>query len=373
MSDYFATLTAIGDNNIANALAFGKTVDITQMAVGDGTGDGAQGTPVPDPSATALVSEQRRASLNSLKTDDANANVLIAEQVIPADVGGWWIRELGLYDADGDLVAIANAPPTYKPELSSGTGRTQVVRMQIVVSDTSAVTLKIDPSIVLATREYVDDAIDVYATTTKKGRVELATQAETDTGKDKKRVITTDKLAASSRVLGQTHNGDPNGAVAADYVFELCWDTSASPPISFYATAADGTAAGTTWQRLFAAFAGDTGQSFSVADATQDTQAVALGQFGYDFSKIGYTKLPNGLIIQWGGAVQPNQDNIFSTTLPIAFPNVLFRVFATDNNTTDTGAQPVTVRSNLCTLSKLYFSTIYENRIALFNYMAIGY
>jgi len=97
--------------------------------------------------------------LNQLKVDDKNSAIIVAEQVIPADVGGKWIREIALYDADGDMVAVANCAPTYKPLLSQGSGRTQVVRMNLVVSSASNVQLKIDPAVVLATREWVTEEL----------------------------------------------------------------------------------------------------------------------------------------------------------------------------------------------------------------------
>lgn len=156
MADYYAIPTHIGEAKLARALALGVPLEITHLAVGDGEGPGAQGTPLPDPAQTALRSERRRAPLNTLTTDPTNTNVLVAEQVIPEDIGGFWIREMGLIDADGDLIAVCNTPPTYKPVLASGSGRTQVVRMLIIVTDTSAVTLRVDPAVVLATRKYVD-------------------------------------------------------------------------------------------------------------------------------------------------------------------------------------------------------------------------
>lgn len=159
MADYYAILTNIGEAKLANALALGIPLEITHLAVGDGEGQGAQGTPLPDPAQTALVSEQRRAQINTLTTDPESESVLIAEQVIPEDVGGWWIREMGLFDVDGDLIAVCNTPPTYKPVISAGSGRTQVVRMHIIVSNTAAVTLKVDPAVVLATRSYVDSKV----------------------------------------------------------------------------------------------------------------------------------------------------------------------------------------------------------------------
>nr|WP_286086748.1 phage tail protein [Enterobacter roggenkampii] len=140
---------------MANATALGAQVEITQMAVGDGNG----ALPTPNPAQTALVHELRRAPLNTLSIDPNNANQIIAEQVIPEDVGGWWIREIGLFDKDGDMIAVANCAETYKPQLQEGSGRVQIVRMILIVSSTAAVTLKIDPSVVLATRQYVDSQI----------------------------------------------------------------------------------------------------------------------------------------------------------------------------------------------------------------------
>lgn len=155
-SQFFAILTKVGEAKQANADALGIPWNISQMGVGD-----AHGTdPIPDRLQTNLINERRRAPLNQLMVDPLNPSVLIAEQVIPADVGGWWVREIGLYDADGDLVAVANCAPSFKPLLSQGSGRTQIVRMNFIISSITNVVLKIDPAIVLATREYVDRSID---------------------------------------------------------------------------------------------------------------------------------------------------------------------------------------------------------------------
>ncbi len=150
---YYCLLTKIGEAKDANAKALGTAMKITDMAVGDGNGV----LPVPDPGRDRLVRQVRRAPLNSLSRDPVNQNQVIAEQVLPENVGGWWIRELGLYDQDGDLVAIGNCPESYKPQLAEGSGRVQVVRMVLIMSSAATVELKIDPSVVLATRKYVDD------------------------------------------------------------------------------------------------------------------------------------------------------------------------------------------------------------------------
>lgn len=150
-SQFYAILTNVGAAKQANADALGIAWKITQMGVGDANDT----EPTPNASQISLINEWRRAPLNQLKIDDKDNSIIVAEQVIPAEVGGRWIREIGLYDADGDLVAVANCPPTYKPLLNQGSGRTQVVRMNLVVSSSSNVELKIDPAVVLATREWV--------------------------------------------------------------------------------------------------------------------------------------------------------------------------------------------------------------------------
>ncbi|MED9012882.1 phage tail protein [Escherichia marmotae] len=150
---YFAILTNQGAARLANAAALGTKLNLTQMAVGDANGT----LPTPDPAQTKLINQKRIAPLNQLTVDPANTSQIIAEQIIPENEGGFWIREIGLYDTDGILIAVANCPETYKPQLQEGSGRTQTIRMILIVSSTSAITLKIDPSVVLATRKYADD------------------------------------------------------------------------------------------------------------------------------------------------------------------------------------------------------------------------
>ncbi len=230
---YFAIPTHAGQAKIANALALGVPLKITHMAVGDGNGQ-----PVtPNPAQTALVREQRRAPLNTLFQDPLNPAQLVAEQIIPENVGGWWIREVGLYDETGTLIAIANSPDTYKPQLSEGSGRTQTIRMVLIVSDTSAVELKIDPSVVLATRKYVDDVMKAHresrdhpdASETAKGFSRFATQAEvneTSAANQKSDAVVTVKnlwgwvKQASETVLGmmKVANQDQTEAGTADDV-----------------------------------------------------------------------------------------------------------------------------------------------------------
>ncbi len=159
---FYTLLTDIGAAKLASAAALGVPLKITHMAVGDGGGT----LPTPDAKQTALVNEKRRAALNMLYIDPQNSSQIIAEQVIPENEGGWWIREVGLFDESGALIAVGNCPESYKPQLAEGSGRTQTVRMVLITSSTDNITLKIDPAVVLSTRKYVDDKaleLKVYA------------------------------------------------------------------------------------------------------------------------------------------------------------------------------------------------------------------
>ncbi|MGT8857348.1 phage tail protein [Enterobacter sp. 186315] len=152
---FYTLLTDIGAAKLASSAALGVPLKITQMAVGDGGGV----LPTPNAQQTKLVAEKRRADLNMLYIDPQNSSQIIAEQVIPETEGGWWIREVGLFDETGALIAVGNCPESYKPQLAEGSGRTQTVRVVLITSSTDSITLKIDPSVVLATRKYVDDKV----------------------------------------------------------------------------------------------------------------------------------------------------------------------------------------------------------------------
>lgn len=179
---FFALLTVIGANKLAKATALGTTLKITQMAVGDGGGM----LPTPDTQQTKLVGEKRRAGLNTLFVDPKNDSQIIAEQVIPENEGGYWIREIGLFDDEGSLIAVGNCPETYKPQLQEGSGRTQTIRMILTVSHTESVELKVDPSVILATREFVNDAIESASKQTMAEVAKIyATKTELSTGLSK--------------------------------------------------------------------------------------------------------------------------------------------------------------------------------------------
>lgn len=189
MSVKFQTvITTAGAAKLAAATApGGRKVNITTMAVGDGGGQ----LPVPDAGQTKLVNEVWRHALNKISQDNRHSNYIIAELVIPPEVGGFWMRELGLYDDTGALIAVANMAESYKPALAEGSGRSQTCRMVIIVSSVASVDLTIDTTTVMATQDYVDDKIAEHeqsrrhpdASLTAKGFTQLssATNSESET------------------------------------------------------------------------------------------------------------------------------------------------------------------------------------------------
>lgn len=203
-AEYYTLVTDIGHAKLTNALALGQVVTLTHFAVGDG--NGAVYNPVA--AQTALAREVYRAPINAIRPDDVNPTWLTVEAVIPASVGGWTVREAGIFDVDGDLIAIAKYPESVKPALDSGVGKDLYCRVILQHGNVSTVTLKIDPAVVLATRAFVTDTVAAGiadhaasvtahpdASTTVKGFVELATPTETKAGTDTVRAVTPKGLA----------------------------------------------------------------------------------------------------------------------------------------------------------------------------------
>ena len=180
---YKTVITKAGAIKLAAAtVPNGKKVNFTAMAIGDGGGT----LPVPDASQTKLVNEVWRHALNKISQDNKHQNYVIAELVIPPETGGFWMREMGLYDDTGTLIAVGNMAESYKPELAEGSGRAQTVRMVIMVSDIESVELTIDTSTVMATQDYVDDKLAEHeqsrrhpdATLTAKGFTQLSSATD---------------------------------------------------------------------------------------------------------------------------------------------------------------------------------------------------
>ena len=206
MSTFKSVVTTLGQSRIAAAIAAGTDINITQLAVGDGNGKAT--TPVA--TQTKLVKEVYRTPLNSLKLDPTHGNWVIAEAVISASVGGFWMREMGLFADDGALIAVCNMADTYKPTLAEGSGRTQTLRMVIAVSNTEAISLLIDDSVIMATEQYVNDLLAAHeksrnhpdGTTAAKGFVQLSNSVSS----------TSETLAATPKAV-KTANDNANTRV----------------------------------------------------------------------------------------------------------------------------------------------------------------
>ncbi|EFM8166577.1 phage tail protein [Escherichia coli] len=178
-------ITDTGAKKLAQAAApDGKPVRLTHMAVGDGGG----ALPTPDSKQTRLVHEVWRHTVNRVILDATHQNRIIAELVIPPETGGFWIREIGVFDEHGDLIAVGNTAESYKPTVAEGSGRAQTFRTILTVSSTATVALTVDNTMVMATVDYVDDKLKEHeqsrrhpdASLTAKGFVQLSSATNSD-------------------------------------------------------------------------------------------------------------------------------------------------------------------------------------------------
>ena len=156
---FYTILTKIGKAKIANASALGNKVDFTHFTLGDGNGDYYN----PTESQTELRKEVWRGNIGQIVVDENNSNWIVLETVIPADIGGFTIREAGVFDSEGNLLAIGKYPETYKPVVADGSAKDLYIRMILEVTNTSVVNLKVDPSIILATKKDMDILSNIIA------------------------------------------------------------------------------------------------------------------------------------------------------------------------------------------------------------------
>ncbi|EFB2814762.1 phage tail protein [Escherichia coli] len=333
---YYAILTNQGAARLANATMLGSKLNLTQMAVGDANGV----LPTPDPAQTKLINQKRIAPLNLLSVDPNNQSQIIAEQIIPENEGGFWIREIGLYDDEGVLIAVANCPETYKPQLQEGSGRTQTIRMILVVTNTEAITLKIDPSVVLATRKYVDDEVlelrlyvddqmskhiaaqDPHTQYAQKHNPTFTGEPKAPTpaaGNNTTRIATTAFVQAAITAL---INGAPD---TLDTLKEIAAAINNDPKFS---TTINNALAGkqpldNTLTHLsgkdvagLLAYLG-LGEAAKRDVGTGDNQIPDMGAFA---SGSGWFRLPGGYIVQFG-TFSGNTTRFISGHFPIPFPN----------------------------------------------------
>ncbi|HEC8731705.1 TPA: tail fiber protein [Salmonella enterica subsp. enterica serovar Muenchen] len=238
MSTKFKTvITTAGAAKLAAAtMPGGKKINLNVMAVGDGGGK----LPVPDAGQTQLVNEVWRHTLNKISQDNRYSNYIVAELVIPPEVGGFWMRELGLYDDEGTLIAVANMAESYKPELAEGSGRAQTCRMVIIVSSVESVALSIDSTMVMATQDYVDDRLAEHeksrrhpdATLKEKGFTQLsnATDSESETLAATPKAVKTAYDLANAKYTAQDATTTRKGIVQLSNATDSVSETLAATP-----------------------------------------------------------------------------------------------------------------------------------------------
>ncbi|EFE6860455.1 phage tail protein [Escherichia coli] len=352
---YYAILTNQGAARLANATMLGSKLNLTQMAVGDANGV----LPTPDPAQTKLINQKRIAPLNLLSVDPNNQSQIIAEQIIPENEGGFWIREIGLYDDEGVLIAVANCPETYKPQLQEGSGRTQTIRMILVVTNTEAITLKIDPSVVLATRKYVDDEVlelklyvddqmrnhiaaqDPHTQYAQKHNPTFTGEPKAPTpaaGNNTTRIATTEFVQAAITAL-------INGAPATlDTLKEIAAAINNDPKFS---TTINNALSGK--QPLDETLTHLSGKDVAGLLAYLGLgEAAKLPAISGSLSSSGWIKIPviegESFIIQWGRiGPSDSKTGVATGSYPIAFPNSAFMAFIAEKTAVSTG--PIGINS----------------------------
>ncbi|WP_339151077.1 phage tail protein [Escherichia coli] len=370
---YYAILTNQGAARLANATMLGSKLNLTQMAVGDANGV----LPTPDPAQTKLINQKRIAPLNLLSVDPNNQSQIIAEQIIPENEGGFWIREIGLYDDEGVLIAVANCPETYKPQLQEGSGRTQTIRMILVVTNTEAITLKIDPSVVLATRKYVDDEVlelrlyvddqmrnhiaaqDPHTQYAQKHNPTFTGEPKAPTpaaGNNTTRIATTAFVQAAITAL-------INGAPATlDTLKEIAAAINNDPKFSTTINNAlsgkqplDETLTHLSGKDVagLLAYLG-LGEAAKRNVGNEQNQIPDMAAFASSLSSTGFQKLPSGLIIQWG--IVSGASN-YTVTYPVTFPNRSLALLAVPHTTSVAGISAMGI-ANCSDISKSQFYII---------------
>ena len=327
MADYYTLPTEIGQAKLASAQAGGPAVALAELAVGDGGGV------VYDPvaSQTALTNEVARVSLSQLYTHPNNPNWVVTEGIIAADVGGWYVREAGIFDSAGDMIYIIKYPETYKPVLAEGSTRDLVIRPIMAVADASNVTLVIDPAVAAASQDYVDTTFVKKAGDTMTGALDILGMLLGDWNN-------TNHSDIYSLLSGSVSGSFLQPAVNGHCVLGLR-DNDGADSFAIVATGGDWDVDG-VYDVLVARFYGNgnvdlapSGQLTGPTPAagSNDTQ-VATTAFvlqalldgvglGKSLGANGYTTLPGGMILQWGKTTTLTQEGEQTITLPIVWPN----------------------------------------------------
>ncbi len=409
--NYYTILTSYGKQALANAQASGTAVNITEFAVGDGNGSYY----TPNETQTALKNEVYRAQINRITTDSDNPNWIIVEGIIPADQGGFTIREVGIFDDQNKLIAIGNYPETYKPVLSQGAGNDMYIRFIMEVENVDSVQLKIDPAIVLASRKYVDDEINNHNTdaTAHNDMRNAITDLQNN-----KATIDLSNINSLGKILDLDGSGSGldadklDGLNASQFVRSDVDDTitgrltivknvdslAIQPTGDYYSDVSnnrpciriknnDGSmllylgmdaseVAGTidTYGEKFVLKSSDFQYS---PDGTNQYKVWTDWGAEKNFGTNGYQKLPSGLIIQWG-TITSTSDTEETFNFPITFPNAVLAltVQVKNLNGSDLGAAGIGNPFSITSFSTSSFTIDRDDDIdgqPILWFLAIGY
>lgn len=301
---YFTVLTNLGAQKIATATANNTTINLTHIAVGDS--NGTQTAPTTD--QTELINEVFRAALSEKKVDENNLNYIVASSVIPVDEGNFWIREVGVFDEDGDLIAVGNYAETFKSLLTDGVAKEVVLRVIFEVSNTDAIELVIDPTVVMASQEFVNN--------------EMAKKAEKN------------HIHKWSEIEEKPATFPPSNHDHSENLTSFRGDLNAFDKTGmFYSISALNTPTGSdgefismiynihTATQIFHVYNGDSYYRRKISQVWQPWVKLTTENDFLNLKDIsGYQKLPNGMILQWG-RFQSTTISDQIVDFPITFPN----------------------------------------------------
>lgn len=412
-------ITTLGQAKIATALATGTPVNATHIAVGDGNGNATS----PSVSQLSLVREVHRVNVSSISVNPQDSSQVIFEAVIPANVGGWTARELGLFDSTGSLIAVANIGSVYKPTVAEGSAREMVVRIYAEVDQVTAINLVVDPSFYIATRSWVQANFTVGALlpggTTgqilrKKSNASGDTEwadpfaaqnitvnvvQETQTLALNQTVVnlataTTSGMAvyiegirlrpnqltvntATQFTLAQSYPaGSRLVAVQNDPAASLDFlrNTLSLSDLSNKPLARTNLGLGTMATQTATDYATVASVVAGYVAKSGDTMTGDLNLPGISKTSNGYTKLPNGMILQWGASASIGGNSSVSVTFPVAFPTACLNVQCVVQNTNpnnDSWGALVSFNASTATLARgIYQGT---NEAGPLYWLAIGY
>lgn len=328
---FYSTFTSIGKARLANATALGQKLKISKIKIGDGGDDNGIETS-PKETDTNIIRVRWEGPINDLQQHQKNDKWLVTETVIPDEVGNFYITEFGLYDDQDNLIVIGKYPKTYKPTLEEGSASSSLIKVILELANTDTVELKVDPTVMLASKDYVDQKLALHNQKNDPHpqylqSINKATQEETESGNIDTKYITPSKLKSSFK----------------KYLLK---------------------SKSTLWE---------------VERGENDTQYITSKKLSWGFSKElsrnGYIKFPSwlgGVVIQWGDG-KTNKAGDYKVIFPISFPNQCSQIIGMHEGTGNAMVLEVYGTKNNSSVMLRSYNSLNHTDAWPLNWIAIGF